>query len=114
LFSVLQESLQNAIKHSDGHDFTVQFSGAGSEIQLIVRDHGKGFDVEAVRNKNGLGLISMRERISLMKGAILIASNPAQGTEINVRIPIDSASDADGIASSAALTGRGRWGLLQS
>jgi PAS domain S-box-containing protein len=102
LFRVLQESLQNAIKHSDGHDFTVQFSGAGSEIRLIVRDHGKGFDVEAVKNKNGLGLISMRERISLMKGAILIASNPAQGTEINVRIPIDSASDADGIASSAA------------
>jgi signal transduction histidine kinase len=80
----------------------VQFSGTGSEIQLIVRDQGKGFDVAAVRNKHGLGLISMRERISLVKGTILITSKPAQGTEINVRIPIDKASDADGIASAAA------------
>jgi PAS domain S-box-containing protein len=102
LFRVLQESLQNAIKHSAAHNFTVQFSGTGSEIQLIVRDQGKGFDVAAVRNKHGLGLISMRERISLVKGTILITSKPAQGTEINVRIPIDKASDADGIASAAA------------
>jgi signal transduction histidine kinase len=102
LFRVLQESLQNAIKHSGAHDFTVQFSGTGSETQLIVRDQGKSFDVEVARNNHGLGLISMRERISLVRGTILISSKPAQGTEINVRIPIDEASDTDGIASRTA------------
>ena len=57
-------------------------------IELKVRDHGIGFDAAAAMVNPGLGLISMRERVSLVKGTLLIASKPMNGTEITVRIPV--------------------------
>ena len=88
LFRVLQESLNNAIKHSGAQRFEAQLRGTSNEIQLTVRDHGIGFDAAAVMVSRGLGFISMRERISVVKGTILIASKPMGGTEITVRVPV--------------------------
>jgi PAS domain S-box-containing protein len=102
LFRVLQESLQNAIKHSGSQHFQVQLHGVSGEIQLTIRDNGIGFDVDAAMNTHGLGLISMRERVSLMKGTILIASKPSRGTEINVRVPINVIGRANEATSGAA------------
>ena len=48
---------------------------------------GRGFDPQAAMNGRGLGLISMRERVNLVKGTISISSNSMAGTEINVRVP---------------------------
>ncbi|HEX4664032.1 MAG TPA: PAS domain-containing sensor histidine kinase, partial [Terriglobales bacterium] len=87
LFRVLQESLNNAIKHSGAQRFEAQLRGASNEIQLTVRDHGIGFDAAAVLVSRGLGFISMRERVSAVNGTILIASKPKGGTEITVRVP---------------------------
>ncbi len=61
LFRVLQEAVHNAVKHSGVRDFEVSLTGVGNEIELSVHDSGMGFDPEAVRLKQGLGLISMRE-----------------------------------------------------
>ena len=88
IFRVLQESLNNAIKHSGTQHFEVQLRGISEEIQLTVRDCGIGFDAGAAMNSQGLGLISMRERVSLAKGTMLIRSKPAGGTEITARIPM--------------------------
>jgi PAS domain S-box-containing protein len=89
LFRVLQEALHNAVKHSGVRHFEVQLRGASGEIQLTIRDFGVGFDPEeAMMNNRGLGLISMRERISLVQGTFSIASKPQWGTEINVRVPL--------------------------
>jgi signal transduction histidine kinase len=88
LFRVLQESLQNATKYSESQHFEVRLRGNDKEIQLTVRDNGKGFDVEAALNGNGLGLISMRERVNLVKGTIAIRSKRNCGTEVDVCIPI--------------------------
>jgi PAS domain S-box-containing protein len=87
LFRVLQESLNNAIKHSGAQRFEAQLRGTSNEIQLTVRDHGIGFDAAAVLVSRGLGFISMRERVSAVNGTILIASRPKGGTEITVRVP---------------------------
>jgi signal transduction histidine kinase len=57
------------------------------EIHLIVRDSGKGFDVEAASQGKGLGLTSMRERVRLVNGTIAIDSKPMGGTTIQVRVP---------------------------
>ena len=62
--------------------------GTAEEIGLNVRDSGKGFDVEAALSKNGIGLISMRERAALAQGTISIQSDPAYGTQIDVRVPL--------------------------
>jgi len=93
LFRVLQEALHNAVKHSGARHFEVQLRGAPGEIQLVIRDPGVGFDSEeALTNNRGLGLISMRERISLVGGTFSITSEPQWGTEINIRIPLSAGS----------------------
>jgi PAS domain S-box-containing protein len=101
LFRVLQESLNNAIKHSGATYFEVQLRGTSGEIQLTVRDHGAGFDVEAAMGNHGLGLISMRERASLVKGKLLISSQPRSGTEIILRIPLAASSTSQATAGAA-------------
>jgi len=88
LFRVLQESLNNGIKHSGAEHFDVQLRGVSGDIQLKVHDHGIGFDAAAAIVSRGLGLISMRERVSLVKGTLLITSKPMGGTEITVRVPV--------------------------
>jgi len=88
LFRILQESLNNAIKHSGAQHFEVRLRGVSDEIQLSVRDRGVGFDTQAALSGHGLGLISMRERASLVKGTISITSKPMAGTEISLRVPI--------------------------
>jgi signal transduction histidine kinase len=88
LFRVLQEALQNAVKHSGVLRFDVRLMGVPGGIQLTVRDSGKGFDPESALSGRGLGLVSMRERANLLKGTISIVSRPNFGTEITVRIPL--------------------------
>jgi PAS domain S-box-containing protein len=88
LFRILQESLRNALKHSGVWRFEVTLQGLPTEIQLTVRDSGVGFDPEMAMSTQGLGLISMRERVKLVKGTISITSRPLSGTEVSVRVPL--------------------------
>jgi len=90
LYRVLQESLQNAVKHSGSLSFQVTLQGNIDEIRLTVRDWGKGFDLEDGIKSHGLGLTSMRERLKLVDGLISIQSKPQQGTTIDARVPIAS------------------------
>ena len=90
LFRILQEALHNAAKHSGVRYFVVRLSSSSSELHLTVSDRGAGFDAESAMNKGGLGLISMRERVRLVSGAIVIESKPMGGTTIHVRVPLGS------------------------
>src|ERR1700757_329897 len=90
LFRVLQEALHNATKHSGVKRIEVQLREDSGEIHLIIRDSGKGFDVEAALQGKGLGLTSMRERVRLVNGTISIESKPMGGTTIHVRVPFGS------------------------
>ena len=97
IFRVLQEALHNALKHSGVRRFEVQLTGAQGVIELTVRDLGVGFNNEAVLNNPGLGLVSMRERVSLVSGTISIVSVPMRGTKVNVRVPIAEAAGTSSI-----------------
>ena len=101
LFRVLQESLQNAIKHSGAERLDVKLQGTSVEVRLTVRDDGVGFEIPAAMSSDGLGLVSMRERVSSVKGTISITSRPKGGTEIDVRIPIMESTRAK-VTSGAA------------
>jgi PAS domain S-box-containing protein len=96
LFRVLQEALHNAAKHSGVKRIEVELSEDedSGEIHLTITDLGKGFDLEAVKQRKGLGLTSMRERIRLVNGTIAIESKPAAGTTIRVRVPLPSEQDS--------------------
>lgn len=88
LFRVLQEALQNAVKHSGVRHFKVELRGESGEIQLNVSDLGVGFDPRDAINRRGLGLISMRERLQFVSGEISIKSHPDSGTTIHARVPL--------------------------
>ena len=90
LFRVLQESLQNALKHSGVRQVAVQLRGTAERIDLVVRDGGVGFDQAAVRSA-GLGLTSMRERMKLVNGELSIESQFERGTTIRARVPLRAA-----------------------
>lgn len=87
LFRVLQEALHNAYKHSGAKRIEVQLEVKSGEIHLRVSDSGKGFDIEAARQKRGLGLTSMHERVRLVGGTIVIESKPLAGTVVRVSVP---------------------------
>lgn len=87
LFRVLQEALHNAAKHSGVKQIEVQLQEGSGEIHLIIRDAGRGFDIDTARQGTGLGLVSMRERIRLVNGTIDIQSKLLGGTTIRARVP---------------------------
>ncbi len=92
LFRVLQEALQNAVKHSGVRHFKVELRGTPEEIRLTVTDSGIGFDWRDAISGRGLGLISMRERLQLVKGGLSIKSGPGRGTTISAHVSLGSSS----------------------
>jgi PAS domain S-box-containing protein len=88
LFRVLQEALNNAVKHSGTQHFLVTLAGGRHAIQLEVTDYGVGFDPEAAMRSRGLGLISMKERLSLVDGEVVFESQLGVGTRVRARVPI--------------------------
>jgi PAS domain S-box-containing protein len=88
LFRVMQESLQNVLKHARATEVTVKLSGSSKGIGLSVRDNGQGFDLECTGVRvQGLGLVSMQERMRLMGGFLRIHSLPTDGTKVCAWIP---------------------------
>jgi signal transduction histidine kinase len=95
LFRVLQESLTNMVKHSGTQRAQVELAGSPSEIRLQIGDSGVGFDTESIKSRGGLGLIGMRERLSLIDGKLLIESQPSGSTWIKARVPLNPSSRPD-------------------
>jgi signal transduction histidine kinase len=95
LFRVAQEALGNAVRHSHACHIAVELTGGPSSVALTVTDDGKGFDVDGVADA-GLGLISVRERVESVGGALKIRSTPAQGTRLSVTVPIRGSADFAG------------------
>ena len=91
-FRVLQEALNNAVKHSKATRFDVELCGQSETLSLSIRDAGVGFDAEAAIKGRGLGLISMQERLKLVNGELAIESQPHRGTAIHVRAPLGVAA----------------------
>ena len=72
IFRIVQEALRNVIKHSGAGEATVELSGYSDSIDLCVSDTGVGFDPESIKTSDGIGLISMRERLRLVGGRLSI------------------------------------------
>jgi PAS domain S-box-containing protein len=96
LFRVLQEALQNAIKHSGSRHFQVSLRGGANEVELTVHDSGVGFEPEKALKGRGLGLTSMQERLKLVDGQLSIDSKPQSGTTIQARVPFGARMKAAG------------------
>ena len=78
-------------KHSGAKAASITLQGLSNGIRLLIEDKGVGFDPGEVRKKAGIGLSSMRERARMLNGTISFASEPGQGTQIEVFTPIKEA-----------------------
>ena len=88
VFRVLQEALQNAIKHSGSRHFQASLKCGVDNVELTVQDSGGGFDPQEATRRRGLGLTSMKERLKLVDGKLSIRSEPGRGTTIQARLPL--------------------------
>ena len=87
LYRIAQEALHNVAKHSQARDASVELTREGNEVCLQIADTGVGFDPVALEHV-GLGLVSMRERVGVLKGDLVINATPGGGTHIGVRVPL--------------------------
>jgi PAS domain S-box-containing protein len=93
LFRVLQESLQNVVKHAKATQVSVKLSGSSKGVGLSVADNGTGFDAQDTSaHQKGLGLINMQERLRLLGGFLRIHARPGDGTKVCAWIPLKGAA----------------------
>lgn len=90
VYRIVQESLRNVAKHSGAKRAEVTLLIDHDEVHLLVKDYGKGFNVDHARGA-GLGMVSIEERVRLCQGDIQITSQLNQGTTLSARIPLVSA-----------------------
>jgi PAS domain S-box-containing protein len=88
LYRVVQESLQNMVRHSRATEARVELRMNGKELHLAVSDNGVGFDVAYATRHGGLGLVGMRERMRLVQGTIALRSAPGQGAQVEFTAPL--------------------------
>ncbi len=88
LYRIAQESLANVMKHAQAKKVTVSLSSTPDMITLTVQDDGVGFDTQQLTDSHrGLGLVSMTERLRLVRGTVTIDSSPHQGTRLSIKVP---------------------------
>ena len=88
IYRVTQESLANVARHSHAKRLDISLMYNVGSVQLSLADNGRGFDMNL--KGQGLGLRSIRERVSSVHGTVQIQSAPGQGTRIIVQVPIKS------------------------
>ncbi len=86
MYRVTQEALQNVAKHSGARRALVNLHADKDEVLLRIQDFGCGFQMESVGCMSGMGLRSMRERIRLVGGNMVVHSTPGEGTTIEARV----------------------------
>ncbi len=87
LFRILQESVNNILKHAQATQIDVMLKPRGDQLILMVEDDGVGFDPEEARRTKRLGLFGIRERAQAIGGDLVIESAPGKGTTILVEVP---------------------------
>jgi signal transduction histidine kinase len=92
LFRIVQEALQNALKHSRARTVSMHLMGGPTEIRLTIVDDGIGFDVDAAWG-GGIGLVSIRERLDALGGTFEIRSEPGEGTRLEIRAPLPAVEE---------------------
>jgi signal transduction histidine kinase len=98
LYRITQEALTNVLRHAKAQHVSIFLERRPDHVLLIVEDDGQGFDAEAVLKVadacGKLGLLGMRERVTLAGGTIEFESTPGAGATVYVRVPLESVMPA--------------------
>jgi signal transduction histidine kinase len=91
IFAIVQETVNNAIKHAEADHITVTLQETDNAIETIIADDGTGFEVDAImsnyESRGSLGMVNLQERTELVGGELSIESAPGEGTRITISIP---------------------------
>lgn len=85
-FRLVQESIQNALKHAKPQNIQVKLSIAAELVMVMIKDDGIGFD-SSIQKEGSFGLMGMRERVELLEGELTIDSHPGVGTLVCIQVP---------------------------
>lgn len=89
LFRLVQESVQNALKHADAHEIKVKLEMSKNSVSVVIRDDGKGFDIHEDKPES-FGILGMKERVELLQGQLSIDSKINRGTVVIIQVPLES------------------------
>ncbi|MFY8020143.1 MAG: tetratricopeptide repeat-containing sensor histidine kinase [Bacteroidia bacterium] len=88
LYRVLQELVNNIIKHAQATQVNIQLIKHDHELNLLIEDNGMGFNLNEALEKGGIGIKNIQSRINFINGKIDFDSYPGKGTTVNIEIPI--------------------------
>ena len=88
LFRLVQEAVQNSLKHAQPKHIQVKLSISKELVTVVIKDDGKGFDT-SIQKEGSFGLVGMRERIELLEGSMTIDSQPGAGTLVLIQVPYE-------------------------
>lgn len=87
-YNIVQEFINNIIKHSEANQALIKMHEENNKILLTIIDNGIGFDKTKVLSKTGIGINQIEARIQMMKGHFSIHSEKGEGTKISIELPI--------------------------
>jgi len=90
IFRIVQELLQNILKHADAKHAILQISYNAKRLYIAVEDDGKGFEMNEIKHKKGLGLKNIETRVKILKGRIDYQSSSLKGTSVLIEVPCDA------------------------
>jgi PAS domain S-box-containing protein len=96
VFRTIKELLFNIVKHSGVKRAHILLSGNNGQLEITIRDEGKGFDeqdLENAKGKKGFGLLTIRERVHYIGGRFKIASAPGRGSSFTIEVPIQTKTE---------------------
>jgi signal transduction histidine kinase len=86
IYRIVQEGLNNIVKHAGATEARVTLRRIEDEIALTIEDNGKGIENGNNGNGNGFGLVGIQERARMIGGTCIVNSRPGQGTILTVRL----------------------------
>ncbi len=89
IYRIVQELLNNILKHAAATVAFVQLIREGNRFNVVVEDNGKGFDAGNPENNKGAGLANIRSRVDYLKGQLAIHTEPGKGTLVNMEFNIE-------------------------
>jgi len=93
VFRIIQEALNNVVKHARAHEAMVKLEVTDNQVNILIRDDGQGFDKEKALQEetaNSYGIMGMKERVEILEGRFSVTSRVGKGTTVSAQIPINN------------------------
>lgn len=88
LYRVIQECVNNVIKHSGANKLDISLIKDADGISVTVEDNGRGFDTADKKKFEGIGLKNISSRVTFLKGTVDFDSSPGKGTLVAIHVPV--------------------------